>query len=254
MTVVMNLLSDKRRREESVLRARRLSELGHMAAGMAHEIRNPLASIKGYAQCARLEFGESEQTYRDLSIILNEVERLDLIIERFMNFARPDTPYKKQVRMSDLITDTIKLMKGDFHQAGVRTSYVKGEGYDSGIDADADQIKQVLINVLLNAVQASPAGCEIKVEAGREDNGETYLIKITDHGPGIPADVMEHIFDPFFTTKDKGSGLGLPISVRIIENHGGTLEISNEQGGGTTAAIRLPLKGEHRNEHKNSDR
>jgi len=253
MTVVMNLLSDKLKREESVLRARRLSELGHMASGMAHEVRNPLASIKGYAQCARLEFGEEEQIYRDLTVILNEVERLDWIIERFMNFARPDTPHKNMTRMSDLIVETIQLMKNDFLNSGIRVQYVKGKGYDSEVPADADQIKQVLINILLNAVQASAKGQEIRVTTGCVDNEDNYLIEIADQGAGIREDAMEHIFDPFYTTKDKGSGLGLSISLRIIENHGGTLEVRDGTAGGATVAIRLPLKGEYGDEHENPD-
>jgi nitrogen fixation/metabolism regulation signal transduction histidine kinase len=246
MTVIINLLADKKKRDETVIRAKRLSELGQMSAGMAHEIRNPLASIKGYAQCARLEFSEDQQMYHDLTIILNEVERLDLIIERFMNFALPNKPIKRKVSMSELIDETIKLMKNDFAESGIIPRFTRGE--NDKILIDADQIKQVIINLLLNSIQASSTGDKIQVTIFRNEEDGMLAIEIIDQGTGIKEEIIDEVFTPFYTTKDKGSGLGLSISTRIIQNHGGTLEIQNAPSRGVKVLIKLPLEGELENE------
>ncbi|MEI8216291.1 MAG: ATP-binding protein [Eubacteriales bacterium] len=246
MTVIINLLADKKKRDEIVLRAKRLSELGQMAAGMAHEIRNPLASIKGYAQCARLEFLEDQQMYGDLTIILDEVERLDWIIERFMNFAQPNKPHKIIVSASELIDGTIMLMKNDFAMGGITPTFTKCE--NDKIFVDPDQIKQVIINVLLNGIQASSIGDKIHVTTSRDEEEGIFIIEIVDQGTGIKEEIIDEVFTPFYTTKDKGSGLGLSISTRIIENHGGTLEIQNNPGHGARVLIKLPLEGDQNNE------
>jgi signal transduction histidine kinase len=248
MTVIINLLADKKKRDETVLRAKRLSELGQMSAGMAHEIRNPLASIKGYAQCARLDFSEDQQMYRDLTIILDEVERLDSIVERFMNFALPNKPQKRMVSIFELIDSTIKLMKNDFTESGIVAKYSRCD--NDRILIDADQIKQVIINLLLNSIQASSKGDEIKINTFRNEEEGMLGIEIIDEGTGIKEDIIDEIFTPFYTTKDKGSGLGLSISTRIIQNHGGTLDIQNTSDHGVKVLIKLPLEGALENEKK----
>ncbi len=242
MTVIMNHLEEKRRLEESILRAKRLTELGEMAAGVAHEIRNPLASIKGYAQYARTNFTKDEQTYQDLSVILDEVSRLDLIVERFMGFALPKKPDKKWIPMEELIDETIKLMKSDFQKAKVSLRVISSAKRNLYIDSG--QIKQVLINIMINGIQASKAGDEIVVRTTASEGENCFIIEIIDQGTGISDDQVDKIFTPFFTTKEKGSGLGLSISSRIIQNHGGTLEIDRTQRQGVNVLIKLPLKGD----------
>jgi len=245
MTVIMNHLEEKRRLEESILRAKRLSELGEMAAGVAHEIRNPLAAIKGYAQFARKNFTEGQQTYRDLSVILDEVDRLDLIVERFMGFALPNKPEKRWIIIEDLIEETVHLLKSDFLQARVGLRLITSA--KTRLFIDPGQIKQVLINIIINAIQASRAGEDIAVKTTLEGDA-FFTIEIIDRGEGIKDEVMDKVFTPFFTTKEKGTGLGLSISSRIIQNHEGALEIDRSVKPGVRILIKLPLKGDRSHE------
>ena len=245
MTVIMNHLEEKRRREESIMRAKRLSELGEMAAGVAHEIRNPLAAIKGYAQFARKDFTSEEQIYKDLSVILDEAARLDMIVERFMGFALPSKPVKKWTVMEDLIEETIHLLKSDFLASKVGIRLLNSS--KTALLIDSGQIKQVLINLIINAIQASSPGDDILIKTAL-DGGSFLTIEVIDRGTGIKDEVIDKIFAPFFTTKEKGTGLGLSISSRIIQNHGGTLEIDGSVKKGVRMLIKLPLKGEERNE------
>jgi signal transduction histidine kinase len=179
--------------------------------------------------------------YRDLTIILNEVERLDSIVERFMNFALPNKPQKSIVSVSELIDGTIKLMKNDFAESEIIPRFTRCE--KDRIFIDADQIKQVIINLLLNSIQASSKGDKIQITTFSSEEG-MFVIEIIDQGTGIKDDIIDDVFAPFYTTKDKGSGLGLSISTRIIQNHGGTLEIQNTSNHGVKAVIKLPFEGE----------
>lgn len=242
MTVIINHLAEKKRFQERIFRAKRLSELGELSAGVAHEIRNPLASIKGYAQIARMELDENHQSYKDLTIVLNEVERLDRIIERFMTFARPNQPVKTWVSVGDLIDETIKLIRNEFMQKQVKVRFIRCK--NDKLLIDYEQMKQVLINILINGIQASSQGDEILVRTSRLEEKSFFIIEIIDQGDGIKEEMMDKIFTPFYTTREKGSGLGLSISTRIVENHKGVLEIDNTLSKGTRVLIKLPMKGE----------
>ncbi|WP_202710442.1 ATP-binding protein [Sporosalibacterium faouarense] len=246
MTVIINNLEEKRMFQESIFREKHLSQLGELSAGMAHEIRNPLASIKGYAQIARMELEESHQSYEDLTIILNEVERLDRIIERFMAFARPNQPIKTEVSIGDLIDETIRLMKSDLVKNRIKVKFVRAN--NDKILVDYEQIKQVLINILINAIQASSHGDEILIKTYGIYKENFFAIKIIDQGVGINDEIIDKIFTPFYTTKEDGSGLGLSISSQIIKNHQGFLEIDNTLKRGTSILIKLPMRGEDKNE------
>lgn len=241
MTVIMNDLEEKKRFQERIFKAKRLSELGELSAGVAHEIRNPLASIKGYAQLVRMELNENDQSYKDLSIVLNEVERLDRIIERFMAFARPSQLVKTWFSMGDLIDETIKLIGNEFVKNQVSVRFIRCK--NDRMMIDYEQMKQVLINILINGIQASSRGDEILVKTSCFEEKHLFLIEIIDQGDGIKEEMMDKIFTPFYTTREKGSGLGLSISTRIVENHKGILEIDNSLDKGTRVLIKLPMKG-----------
>lgn len=242
MTVIINYMEEKKRFQERISKAKRLSELGEMSAGVAHEIRNPLASIRGYAQIVRMNMEEDDQNYNDLSIVLREVDRLDRIIEQFMDFARPKPPNKTKVSIGELIDETIKLLGSEFRKNGVSIRFIRCR--NDIIMVDYEQIEQVILNILINAIQASNSGDEIIVKTIRIDQSFTFKIEVVDSGEGIKDEVLDKIFTPFYTTREKGSGLGLSVSTRIIENHNGIIEIGNNVDSGAKVTIKLPLGGE----------
>ena len=240
MTVVIQNLEEKQKFEESVIRAKRLSELGVLSAGVAHEIRNPLASIKGYAQLVLSELGEDTQAKEDLEIVLSEVERLDKIIDRFMTFASPNQPDRKKNDLDRLINEVLHLLTKSIDSNEIKVEL--NLQIKENIYMDYDQMKQVIINVLINAIQAMPSGGLLKIDTGISRLYEVCEVNITDTGEGIPAEMLEKVFAPFFTTRQQGTGLGLSICSRIVESHQGSFEIQSREGVGTQITIKLPIR------------
>jgi PAS domain S-box-containing protein len=240
ITVIINHFDAKKDFDESIFRAKRLAELGELSAGVAHEIRNPLASIKGYAQVALLDLDEKDQLDKDLKVILSEVNRLEKILDRFMTFARPNPPHFNLCHLNPLIKETIEqIQKGlKVGNINIRHRYTKNDL----VYIDPNQIKQVLINLILNAIQAMPEGGHIDLVTLLNEGQDMMEIHIVDDGEGIPKGVIEKIFSPFFTTRDTGTGLGLAICSRIIENHKGIIDITNNQSQGTQVIIKLPVE------------
>ena len=238
MTVVIQNLEERQKFEESVVRAKRLSELGVLSAGVAHEIRNPLASIKGYAQLVFSELDDDSQAKADLKIVLSGVERLDKIIDRFMTFASPSQPDYKENDLDKLVQDVLHLLTKSIELQDVHVETKLS--INEPVFMDYDQMKQVLINVFINAIQAMPNGGILKIETNISRVRDDYEINIIDTGEGIPNDMIEKVFAPFFTTRQQGTGLGLSICSRIVESHKGRFEIQSRQGVGTQITIKLP--------------
>ena len=225
--------------EESIIRANNLASLGALSAGMAHEIRNPLTSVKGYAQYIKSELGENHQLLPDINIIINEVDRLNNIIDRFLTFARPRRPELVKEDANEIITNVIKLLDKDIKNANI-TVDVKLQKLPE-IPIDMEQIEQVAINMIVNSIQAMQSGGNLEIATRYEEKQEYIEILIKDTGEGINSKDIENIFEPFFTTKNKGTGLGLAICLRIIENHKGFIEVSSTPGVGTSFVIKLPV-------------
>lgn len=225
--------------EESVLRAKNLASLGALSAGVAHEIRNPLTSIKGYAQYVKLELGDNNELSNDMDIILSEVDRLNDLIDRFLKFARPEKPKLELGNINNLILSVVKLVNKDAQESNVIIKTKLQNMHN--IYLDYDQMEQVLINLMLNSIQAMPQGGELKIISSIILS-DTLEIIISDTGIGIQPDDFDKIFQPFFTTKNKGTGLGLAICYRIIENHGGLIEVNSKVNLGTNIIIKLPIK------------
>ena len=242
-TVVENSKLYERMRERD-----RLAALGEMAAGLAHEIRNPLGAIKGAAQYLDpAHLGEEDGEM--LQVIIDEVDRLNSVVTQFLDYARPVKPKLVPVDVNEVIERTVKLLQVDLDESIV---------VDLQLDpsrplamTDAEQLKQVLVNLVQNAVQAMPAGGRITLSTGssHDDPAGFHLsgrstdfveIRVKDTGPGLPEEHREHIFVPFFTTKKGGTGLGLAISQRIIRSHGGTISAQSRPGEGAEFLIRLP--------------
>lgn len=227
------------RLEESVVRANNLASLGALSAGMAHEIRNPLTSIKGYAQYIRSEIGEKSELHSDITIIINEVDRLNGIIDRFLSFARPSQP---EVELSDVnlvVERVLKLIEKDLQPASVKL--VTALEPLPPVLLDAEQMEQAILNIVINSLQAMQEGGTLKIHTGRTERSDFIEIVVSDNGTGINPEDCDRIFEPFFTTKHKGTGLGLAISSRIIENHKGFIEVDSTPGAGTRFVIKLPL-------------
>lgn len=229
----------------------RLAALGEMAAGLAHEIRNPLSSIKGAAQFLNPSALPSEDA-EFLTVIVEEVERLNTVVTQFLEYARPMRSAFVPVDLNDVLARTVKLLSGHELPANieVKTDF---EPQLPAVYCDADQLKQVFINLVLNSVQAMPQGGVLSITT-RTPRANTWRLtddaprrvpdqvelRFSDSGEGIPEHVRDRLFIPFFTTKQKGTGLGLAICHRILKNHGGGIEVESRSGHGTTFVLRLP--------------
>lgn len=220
--------------EEQLRRADRLSTLGELAAGMAHELRNPLASIKGTAEILKGDYKPEDKKFEFISIMVKEVERLNRVVEEFLRFARPIPLQTAEVDLGEEIGSVVHLVKGQ--APGVDIEVVPFS--TPSIKADREKLVQVFLNLILNAVQAMPNGGRLTVSASKVDGN--VEVSFRDTGSGIPEENRDKLFKPFFTTKSAGTGLGLAISNRIIEAHGGAITFESEAGKGTTFMVRLP--------------
>jgi signal transduction histidine kinase len=227
--------------ERALTRQERLAALGHLGAGVAHEVRNPLNAISMGIQRLQVEFSpvEGEEEFRHLcTIIRGEVARLNGIVQEFLQLARAPTLQREPAALETLLHEVASLMEAEANVHAVSLQLKVPAGLPPLV-VDRQQLKQALINLILNAIQATPSGGAVQVTA--EAEAETVCLWIIDSGSGIAPELLDRIFDPYFTTKPDGSGLGLPIALRIIQAHGGTLEVANAIGGGTRVAVRLPL-------------
>jgi two-component system, NtrC family, sensor histidine kinase HydH len=229
----------------------RLAVMGEMATGIAHEIRNPLGAIKGAAQCLDPETmpGDSRDLVR---VIIEETDRLNRVLSQFLEYARPFRASPVPTDVNNVVEATLKLLTADNLPPTVSVKKTLGRGMPK-VSIDPEQLKQVLINLVLNAVQAMPKGGEITFTSAlnREitgDVGDTAalqhvhaVLRVRDSGEGIRPEDLRRVFLPFFTTKPHGTGLGLAICNRIIRSSGGTIEVSSQIGKGTTFTLRLPL-------------
>ncbi|MFO7964089.1 MAG: ATP-binding protein, partial [Desulfobacterales bacterium] len=225
--------------EENLNRAKHLSSLGEMTAGISHEIRNPLGIIKSSAELLKKKMNTLDPKNKIPNIIIEESGRLNNIITDFLNYARPKSPVYVECRIEDILEKNLTFLKPQIDKKGyIIKTYIA----DSlpRLSADADMLYQAFLNVLINAMQAMPNGGEIQIEARASDN--LLFVVFEDEGPGIDSENIEKIWDPFFTTKETGTGLGLGIVKNIVEAHGGTIDIRNNSPlRGVSVEIELPL-------------
>ncbi len=232
MTTVRNL-------EEKLRRHERLASLGKLASGVAHEIRNPLSSIKGFAAILARKASNDASAQEVARTMTHEVDRLNRVISELLEFARPAELDLKPVRLQDIIEHSLKLVERDAAHAGVELA-VDLSPPDLMVVVDADRFSQVLLNLYLNAIQAMDQGGKLTVRAFMDQ--DFLEVDVEDTGPGIPSDVLGHIFDPYFTTKPTGVGLGLAIVHKIVDAHGGEIVVDPSTDQGTRFMIRLPQK------------
>ena len=229
---------DLRTSFEQLQRSERLASLGEIAAGLAHEVKNPLSSIKGAIEIVQGRATPASPEAEFAAIAVRELARIESLLGDFLAYARPREPHRSPVSIAALIDRVLPVLTPVAQRASVTLEVAGGAG-SLMVNADAEQVSQVLFNVILNAIQASTPGGRVRVEVERaHDAGRVNVI---DNGPGIPADVASRIFEPFFTTKAGGTGLGLPIAQRIIAAHGGSIALTPGSSGGTTFRLMLPL-------------
>lgn len=226
------------RLEEQLKRADRLSALGVLAAGIAHEIRNPLTGMKMIVQLLTADLNADDPKREPLSIIQNEIDRLERIIANLLDFARPIKPKEIPIDLREVINACLQLIHNQINKAGIKLERHFPENLPTVI-GDPDQLKQVFLNILTNAVHATKSGGQLDVSVDHRPGGLATAVQ--DTGCGIPAGKLRTIFDPFMTTKEDGTGLGLSVALRIVEEHGGRIDVDSVEGQGTTFSVFLPL-------------
>jgi signal transduction histidine kinase len=233
-------LGELRALEASSARRARLAALGDVAAAFAHEVRNPLNAVSMGLQRLRAEFTPEpgEEYARFVDLMQGEVRRLNAIVEQFIALARPLPLKPAPLQLEELLRELAALVEAEARQANVTVRVVGAAGLPPVV-ADRDHLKQVLLNLMLNAVQAMTAGGALSLEA--EGARDAVTVTVADTGPGIAPEALPRIFDPYFTTKPGGLGLGLTIARRIVEAHGGTLAVESEPGRGSRFRVSLPL-------------
>ena len=232
-------LTDLRRMQQQVERTAHLAVIGRLAAGVAHEIRNPLAAISGSIEMLR-SASDAEGADRELwEIVGREIDRLNAQITDLLEYARPRAPEIERLDVASMIAELLRVFHNDRRLAGDRVSLLPVAG-PLWTDADPNQLRQVLWNLLRNAAEASPGGEPIAISA--DVDGEWVRITVRDRGPGIAEQDRAGLFEPFASTKLGGTGLGLATVHRIVHEHGGHVEIGNADGGGALATVRLPRK------------
>ncbi len=225
--------------EEQLRRTERLSAIGRIAAHMAHEIKNPLASISVGIEFIYSSLKDDDPKKKHLGVILKEIQRLDRLIKNLLSFARRPPLKRKKLNLKELIEEIVIFHNQEFKEKKIELKLDLPDK-DVYAFADEDQIKEVFENLIRNAIEAMPDGGELKIKVG-EKSGGVVSIMIEDTGPGIEPSELQHIFEPFYTTKKGGSGLGLSIVHRVIEDHGGRISVESEKGKGTRFIIDLPV-------------
>ncbi len=266
--VCLHDLTQVRRMQHELRRHERLATLGQLAAGVAHEIRNPLAGIGTSAQVLLKRFEPRDDRARFVQVILDEVARLDRIVTSLLQYARPRSPELRAANLVECVDRVVGLAADAIQQSHVSVEVEVAPRLPS-LYIDPDLVTQVLLNVTLNAVQAMPGGGTLRYEVRRvrrkrpprgpgrraEDRprsrggGGGWIayeqVRVIDTGTGIPRGVLAKLFDPFFTTKATGTGLGLSISQTIMHEHGGSIAVDSREGRGTTVLLNFPLEKRH---------
>ena len=215
--------------EDQLRQADRLTALGELSAGMAHEIRNPLGSIRGTAEILRDALPDDNRYTEFSQILIQEVDRLNRVVEDFLNFARPTSNEQHDFKPNEILQEVLQLCRQQVTKDNIQVHWQ--ENPLPVAVGDAAQFKQVFLNLILNALQAMSSGGELWVETEVNEQKQIVL-KFRDNGPGIPPEDLDRIFNPFFTTKAKGTGLGLAITYRIVQNHCGQISVANSPEGG----------------------
>ena len=225
--------------EQAVARAERLAGIGRLAANIAHEIRNPLASISGSVEVLKSLPGADAETRNLVDIAVREVDRVNALISNLLDYARPRSEDRQRLDLGEMVTEIAKIFEQERRMKDVHLQLHTQTGV--WVEAASGQMQQVLWNLLRNAVEAMPEGGTIYLAAAQKNTvPPEAILMVRDTGVGIARDDLDHIFEPFFSRKTGGTGLGLATTARIVEDHKGTIDVLSQRGKGTTFTVRLP--------------
>jgi signal transduction histidine kinase len=224
---------------EQLRRADRLAALGQLSAGLAHEIKNPLASMKGSLEILSSDFPPGHEKREFLDILEKELGRLNVVLSEFLQFARTPRPDRRPCNLKEVVDAIKTLCSKEAHRHNVEIEVAYQEDLPE-LRLDAAQIQQALLNVVLNGIQAMPSGGSLSIRLERGNN--SLNVWIHDEGEGISAENRTRIFDPFFTTKEQGTGLGMAIAHNLVQGHGGDIRIVDKEDPGSTFQIVLPIE------------
>jgi PAS domain S-box-containing protein len=237
-TVMDRQRDEERLRNQQMLRAEQMAAIGQVAAGVAHELRNPLTSVKGLVQVNLREADSRGLPTEDLRVIEHEVRRMERTLQTFLDFARPPRLYRQRLDLNGIVDRVTSLVGGRARKQTVQLNFARPSDLVAG-DGDEDQLQQLILNLVLNALDALPSGGAIDIELRPPRDGLVELL-VRDTGPGIAPNILPKVFETFVSSKETGIGLGLPVSRRIAEEHGGTLAAFNLPTGGACFVLRLP--------------
>lgn len=229
--------------EQKMRENERLAAIGRIAGGVAHEVRNPLSSIKGLAYYLKNHFSEGSREQESAALLIQETERLNRTITEMLGLTHPTQLKLEEVDMVELLRQSLTLMQAELEERNIKVQWHCDPALPS-IQGDADRLRQVLMNVLLNAQQAMDSGGTLTVKASTSADRLWLGIQVVDTGRGITPELLSQVFYPYFTTRESGTGIGLAISRKIIIEHQGSIEIQSEPGKGTLVEIRLPVDAE----------
>jgi len=234
-------LSDVRALQKEIVRNQRLASVGKLAAGVAHEVRNPLSSIKGFATYFKQKYLDVAEDQQIATIMIQEVDRLNRVVSQLLELARPVSVNVRTVAAHPLVEGSLKLAEGRAREKNIETKLHLSPMADT-ISADPDRLSQVLLNLYLNAIDAMKSGGTLSVDLDRDPGSQGAWIRVADTGSGISPEDIPHVFDPYFTTKPNGTGLGLAIALNIVEAHNGQITAGSRAGRGTVMSVFLPDK------------
>ena len=232
-------LSEVRSLRKEIARSQRLASVGRLAAGVSHEIRNPLSSIKGFATYFKERYHDVPENQQISNLMIQEVDRLNRVVGQLHEFARPVTISKKSIMVGSFLEDSLKLIERQASEANIQIQTSFSPEIDK-VFIDPDRINQVLLNLYLNAIESMENAGKLTVKLVKDVEKDGIEIRVSDTGTGIGKDDLAHIFDPYFTTKVSGTGLGLAIVHNIIDAHNGEIKVESRLGQGTTVSIFLP--------------
>jgi len=229
--------------ERKLIQAEKLAAVGEMAAGIAHELNNPLTTVTGFTELVLDDLPDDSESRVDLGLVLKEARRARDVVRRLLDFSRSSESERTRVDMNELLNDALSLTKHLMHTSGIGIDIALNKSLP-WVSVDRNQMKQVFLNLLHNALQAMPSGGQLSIQTGkRQRAGRRWVTAtITDSGDGISSEDRDRIFEPFFTTRSEegGTGLGLSVTYGIVSDHGGEIDVESELGNGTSFTVWLP--------------
>lgn len=257
---IHDVITDLQETQREAQRNERLAAIGQLAAGVAHGLRNPLTSVKLLVQTVNAKTNNNSAASQQLSVVQDEIHRMEQTIQSLLDFARPPAIQRRRHDLRETIRRAVNLVQGRAVQDQI-TLEVSSGNTPLWVVGDPEQLHQVFVNLLLNGMDAIPSGGTLRIDVGKPefspDESAPYKVwcevRISDDGPGIPSGLLDRIFEPFVTTKEQGTGLGLAVSRRFVEEHGGRLTASNRSDGGATFTLRLPTDPNRPREDRGSE-